>query len=56
MKGGELTDFLDQCQIQLSELHDEIRKTYFEFKPRRKAGSVATKAAPRRASGAAGKR
>ncbi len=56
MKGGELTDFLDQCQIQLSELHDEIRKTYFEFKPRRKAGSAATKAAPRRASGAAAKR
>lgn len=52
MSGAELTRFLDQCQIQLSELNDEIRKTYFEFKPRRKAARRAKKTAARKPAGA----
>lgn len=36
LSAADLNRFLDECQIQISELHDEIRKTYFDFKPRRR--------------------
>jgi uncharacterized alpha-E superfamily protein len=36
LSGQSLSDYLDQCQIRLGEAHDQIRKTYFEFQPRRK--------------------
>lgn len=37
MPGPELSDYLDQCQVRLSQIHDQIHKTYFDFRPRRKA-------------------
>lgn len=32
----QISAFLDQCQVRLNQLHDEIHKTYFDFRPRRK--------------------
>jgi len=34
MSGAELSAYLDQCQVDLSEIHDAVRKTYFDFRPR----------------------
>lgn len=36
MTSQEVSEYLDRCQIRLSQLHDEIHKTYFDFRPRRK--------------------
>jgi uncharacterized alpha-E superfamily protein len=33
---AELSAYLDRCQVGLSELHDAIRKTYFDFRPRQR--------------------
>ena len=52
MSTADLTRFLDHCQIQLSELHDEIRTTYFDFKPRRPAVRTPKKQARQAAGGA----
>lgn len=35
MTSTELSLYLDECQVRLSEIHDAVRKTYFEFRPRR---------------------
>jgi uncharacterized alpha-E superfamily protein len=41
MSGPELSAYLDRCQVGLSEIHDAVRKTYFDFKPRqRRSGTV----------------
>ncbi|MEQ8859480.1 MAG: alpha-E domain-containing protein [Pseudomonadales bacterium] len=39
MSSQKISKYLDQCQIRLSELHDQINKTYFDFRPRRKRAS-----------------
>ncbi|MFU8813902.1 MAG: alpha-E domain-containing protein [Pseudomonadales bacterium] len=31
-----LSDYLDQCQVRLNQIHDHIHRTFFEFQPRRK--------------------
>ena len=36
LEGETLHAFLDDCQVELADLHDEIGKTYFYFKPRRR--------------------
>jgi uncharacterized alpha-E superfamily protein len=36
LEGETLHDFIDECQLELATLHDEIGKTYFYFKPRRR--------------------
>jgi uncharacterized alpha-E superfamily protein len=36
MTSESLSDYLDQCQVRLSQLHEQIRKTYFDFRPRRR--------------------
>ncbi len=48
-----LNQFLDECQIQLSQLHDEIRKTYFDFKPRRRSTRTVQRQGQRPEKGAA---
>lgn len=35
LEGPELHQFLDGCQVQLAEIHQQIDRTYFEFHPRR---------------------
>ncbi len=37
LSAAELNLFLDECQIQISQLHNEIHTTYFDFKPRRRS-------------------
>ena len=37
LSATELNRFLDECQIQISQLHNEIHKTYFEFNPKRQS-------------------
>ncbi|MBX3706082.1 MAG: alpha-E domain-containing protein [Pseudomonadales bacterium] len=39
--GAELSAYLDQCQIGLSEIHDAVRQTYFDFRPRQRRASGA---------------
>jgi uncharacterized alpha-E superfamily protein len=36
MSSQDISEYLDRCQVRLSQLHDEIHKTYFDFRPRRK--------------------
>jgi uncharacterized alpha-E superfamily protein len=36
MSAEHISRFLDQCQVRLSQVHDEIHRTYFDFRPRRK--------------------
>lgn len=36
MSGEQVPAFLDQCQVRLNQLHDQIHRTYFDFRPRRK--------------------
>ena len=36
LEGPELHGFLDGCQLQLAALDEQINRTYFEFRPRRK--------------------
>lgn len=36
MDAAQISDYLDQCQVRLNEVHEEIHKTYFDFRPRRK--------------------
>ena len=36
MSATAVSDYLDQCQVRLNQVHDEIHKTYFDFRPRRK--------------------
>jgi uncharacterized alpha-E superfamily protein len=36
MNGETLSAYLDQCQVRLNQLHDQIRRTYFDFRPRRR--------------------
>lgn len=37
MSNRAISEYLDQCQVRLSQVHEEIDKTYFDFRPRRKA-------------------
>lgn len=37
MDAPALSTYLDQCQVRLGQVHDQINKTYFDFRPRRKA-------------------
>jgi len=36
MSADDISDFLDQCQARLNLVHEEIHRTYFDFRPRRK--------------------
>ncbi len=36
LEGADLHEFLDGCQAQLAEIHQQINRTYFEFRPSRK--------------------
>lgn len=36
MSADEISSFLDQCQVRLNLVHEEIHRTYFDFRPRRK--------------------
>ncbi|MFX3657811.1 MAG: alpha-E domain-containing protein [bacterium] len=45
MSSEALSDYLDQCQVRLSQLHEQIRKTYFDFRPRRRPTARSTAAA-----------
>ncbi|MDZ7670402.1 MAG: alpha-E domain-containing protein [Gammaproteobacteria bacterium] len=36
MNANDISDFLDQCQVRLNLVHEEIHRTYFDFRPRRK--------------------
>jgi uncharacterized alpha-E superfamily protein len=36
LSAAELSAYLDRCQVALSEIHDAIRKTYFDFRPRQR--------------------
>jgi uncharacterized alpha-E superfamily protein len=36
LEPAELSAYLDQCQVSLSGIHDAIRKTYFDFRPRQR--------------------
>ncbi len=36
LEKSRLHAFIDECQVELAVLHDEIGKTYFYFKPRRR--------------------
>jgi len=47
MSADDISRFLDQCQVRLSQLHDQIHRTYFDFRPRRKRATPAKKAAAR---------
>ena len=44
MTAEQISDFLDQCQVRLSQLHGRIHRTYFDFRPRRKPSPQAKKA------------
>ncbi|MEZ5557363.1 MAG: alpha-E domain-containing protein [Pseudomonadales bacterium] len=46
LDGAALSRYLDDIQVQLSELHDEVRKTYFDFHPRRRPQRTKTSRAP----------
>jgi uncharacterized alpha-E superfamily protein len=57
MNPEQVSAFLDQCQVRLNQLHEQIRKTYFDFRPRRQPGTQPRKRASAVATGAApGKR
>lgn len=47
LKGADLHGFLDGCQVQLAEIHEQINRTYFEFRPRRKPGEAIRSAGTR---------
>lgn len=36
MNTREISNYLDLCQVRLNHVHEEIDKTYFTFRPRRK--------------------
>jgi uncharacterized alpha-E superfamily protein len=36
LSGPELSAAMDRCQIGFSEIHDALRNTYFDFKPRQR--------------------
>jgi uncharacterized alpha-E superfamily protein len=36
LSAAELSGYLDRCQVALSEIHEAIRKTYFDFRPRQR--------------------
>lgn len=36
MSASDISEFLDQCQVRLNLVHEEIHRTYFDFRPRRK--------------------
>lgn len=36
MPTENVSRFLDQCQVRLNRLHDQIHRTYFDFRPRRR--------------------
>lgn len=36
LNGPELSAYLDRCQVGLSEIHEAVRKTYFDFRPRQR--------------------
>lgn len=36
MSSQDISAFLDRCQVLLNELHDQIHRTYFDFRARRK--------------------
>lgn len=41
MTATAVSDYLDQCQVRLSQVHEEIHRTYFDFRPRRKRAGAA---------------
>jgi len=45
LDGETLRDFLDDVQLQLATIHDQVNRTYFDFKPRRQPQPAQT---PRR--------
>lgn len=36
MTSPQISEYLDRCQVRLNQVHEEIHKTYFDFRPRRK--------------------
>jgi uncharacterized alpha-E superfamily protein len=36
MSAAELSEYLDRCQVRLGRVHDQINRTYFDFRPRRR--------------------
>ncbi len=52
LSAAELNGFLDECQIQISQLHNEIHRTYFDFKPRRRSSKQRQKQTGAETSGA----
>jgi hypothetical protein len=47
MTGREISEFLDQCQVRISQIHAQIHGTYFDFRPRRKRKPPPKKTAAR---------
>jgi uncharacterized alpha-E superfamily protein len=43
MSADDISRFLDQCQVRLNQLHDQIHRTYFDFRPRRKRSTPTKK-------------
>ena len=54
LSAAEISVFLDQCQVRLNQLHDQIHKTYFDFRPRRKRNTAARRSATSGAAEPAG--
>jgi uncharacterized alpha-E superfamily protein len=44
LSGPDLSAYLDRCQVGLSEIHDAVRKTYFDFRPRQRRAQPASSA------------
>lgn len=42
MTSQQISDYLDRCQVRLSQVHEEIHRTYFDFRPRRKRAAKKT--------------
>lgn len=42
MSSHDISEYLDRCQVRLNQLHNEIHKTYFDFRPRRKRAAKKT--------------
>ncbi len=36
MAADDVSQFLDQCQVRLGQIHDQMHRTYFDFRPRRR--------------------
>jgi len=42
MTSQDISEYLDLCQVRLNQVHEEIHKTYFDFRPRRKRAARKT--------------